>query len=510
MKYIIGIDAGTSNVKAVLFDVDGNEILVEALENEPIYIGDTDVEQNMNILWEKVALCIKMIMENGPAKADDILGIGVTGQGEGIWLMDENGEPVQDAILWCDGRAADEVAKVTEDDPRLGEMIFKTTGTPPLTGTQLMLLKWMKNNRKEVLDRARTMFFCKDWVRYKLTGAINGDMSDTGTSLMDAEKGEVAVDLLKALDLGEYADLIAPVVISNKIVGNVIDRVAKDLGLNPGTPVVAGAIDVVAAAVGIGAVEDKDICVILGTTCANEIFMKKEDCEFGKEGTRLEKHAVGDLFVNLMPTMNGTPNIDWVLNEIALTKDFSKVDIMIKDVPAGSGGVIYHPYISAAGERAPFYHPHAKANFFGISANTKRADLVHAVYEGITLSIKDCLQGADRNSKIFIAGGGAKSSIWAQMISDVTGMEVVVSAGNEFGAKGVAMMVGLAVGEYESYTDAARRTCKSERIYRPRPDQNAIYEDIYTLYKGIRIACESLWTARADVMKTISKRTREN
>lgn len=131
MKYIIGIDAGTSNVKAVLFDVDGNEILVEVLENEPIYIGDTDVEQNMNILWEKVALCIKMIMENGPAKADDILGIGVTGQGEGIWLMDENGEPVQDAILWCDGRAADEVAKVTEDDPKLGEMIFKTTGTPP-------------------------------------------------------------------------------------------------------------------------------------------------------------------------------------------------------------------------------------------------------------------------------------------------------------------------------------------------------------------------------------------
>ena len=99
MKYIIGIDAGTSNVKAVLFDVDGNEILVETLENEPIYIGDTDVEQNMNILWEKVALCIKMIMENGPAKADDILGIGVTGQGEGIWLMDENGEPVQLSLI---------------------------------------------------------------------------------------------------------------------------------------------------------------------------------------------------------------------------------------------------------------------------------------------------------------------------------------------------------------------------------------------------------------------------
>lgn len=509
MKYIIGIDAGTSNVKAVLFDVDGQEILTESLENEPIYIGDTNVEQNMNILWDKVALCIKMLMENGPAAAGDILGIGVTAQGEGIWLMDENGEPVQDAILWCDGRATDEVADVTEKNPQLGEMIFKTTGTPALTGTQLMLLRWMKHHRKAVLDKAKTMFFCKDWVRYKLTGTINGDFSDTGTSLMDSQKGEIAVDMLKALGLEEYIDLIAPVVTSNTIVGKVLDDVAADLGLNPGTPVIAGAIDVVASAVGIGAVEDKDICVILGTTCANEIFMKKEDCEFGKEGTRLEKHAVGDLFVNLMPTMNGTPNIDWVLNEIALTKDFAKVDVMIKDVPAGSGGVIYHPYISAAGERAPFYHPNAKANFFGISAGTKRSDLVHAVYEGITLSIKDCLQGADKTSKIFIAGGGAKSSIWAQMISDVTGMEVVVSAGNEFGAKGAAMMLGVAVGEYESYEAAARRTCKAERIYRPRPDQSAIYEDIYKLYKGIRIACEDLWTARAEVMKTISQRSRE-
>ena len=366
----------------------------------------------------------------------------------------------------------------------------------------------MKHNRKEVLDKAKTMFFCKDWVRYKLTGTINGDMSDTGTSLMDVQKGEIAVDLLKALDLEEYIDLIAPVVTSNTIVGNVLDDVAADLGLKPGTPVVAGAIDVIASAVGIGAVEDKDICVILGTTCANEIFMKKDNCEFGKAGTRLEKHAVGDLFVNLMPTMNGTPNIDWVLNEIALTKDFSKVDIMIQDVPAGSGGVIYHPYLSAAGERAPFYHPNAKANFFGIGAGTKRSHLVHAVYEGITLSIKDCLQGADKTSKIFIAGGGAKSAIWAQMISDVMGMEVVVSAGNEFGAKGAAMMLGIAVGEYESYTEAAKRTCRAERIYRPRPDQNAIYEDIYKLYKGIRVACMDLWTARASVMKTIAQRSR--
>lgn len=505
MKYIIGIDAGTSSVKAVLFDCSGQEILVEAQENEPVYIGDTDVEQNMDTLWDKVALCVRNLVAKGPADKENILGIGVTAQGEGIWLMDDNGHPVQDAILWCDGRAVDEVEDVTKIHPELGTMIFETTGTPPLTGTQLMLLKWMKNNRKDVLDRASTMFFCKDWVRYKLTGDIHGDFSDSGTSLMDAKAGTIAVDLLKKLDLGEYVDIIAPPVASDTIVGNVLDDVADELGLAHGTPVVAGAIDVIASAVGIGAVTDKDICVILGTTCANEIFKKKESCVFGEEGTRYEKHAVGDLFVNLMPTMNGTPNIDWMLKEIAKTSDFGEIDKIIQKVPAGSHGVIYHPYVSAAGERAPFYHPYAKANFFGISANTTRADLVHAVYEGISLSIKDCLRNAKSDSKIYLAGGGAKSPVWAQMIADVLGMEVVVSAGDEFGAKGVAMMLGIAVGEYKDYDDAAQKACRAECVYYPRKEQSAVYEDIYQLYKNIRISLSDLWTHRAKMMKKVNR-----
>lgn len=505
MKYIIGIDAGTSNVKAVLFDLMGKEILVEALGNEPIYIGDTFVEQNMNILWEKVALCIRMLLENGPATADDIQGIGVTGQGEGCWLMDMDGEPVQDALLWCDGRASDEVAKVTVEHPELGDLIFKTTGTPALTGTQLMLLKWMKENRKEVLDKASTVFFCKDWVRYKLTGIINGDYTDTSTSLVNVSAGKIAVELLETLGLGDYVSYIPEQVISDTIVGTVKPEVASVLGLKINTPVIAGAIDVIAAAVGIGAVEDKDICVILGTTCANEIFKKKEDCNFGEPGTRFEKHAVGDLYVNLLPTMNGTPNIDWVLENIAMTKDFSEIDHMINEVPAGCGGVIFHPYISAAGERAPFYHPFAKANYFGINAGTTRATMVRAVYEGVTMSIKDCLQDADRTSKIFIAGGGAKSSIWAQMISDVTGMEVVVSAGNEFGAKGAAMMLGVATGIYESYEDAAEKTCRFERNFKPMPKHVEIYDALYELYREIRIANEALWYKRADILKKLKE-----
>lgn len=505
MNYIIGIDAGTSNVKAVLFNTEGKEVYIESRKNEPIYIGHTHVEQNMNILWEKVAECIKGVVNKGPASPEEILGIGVTAQGEGIWLIDENGEPVQDTILWCDGRAADEVEAVMKSKEKLGEQIFKTTGTPPLTGTQLMLLKWMKNNRKEVLDNASTMFFCKDWVRYKLTGTINGDFSDTGTSLMDAEKGTVAEDLMSSLGLGEYVRLVAPPVSSDTIVGSVQDSVAEQLGLAPNTPVVAGAIDVIASAVGIGAVQDKDICVVLGTTCANEIFSKKENCVFGEPGTRYERHAVDGLFVNLLATMNGTPNLDWVQNEIALTKNFDEIDAIIDSVPAGSHGVIYHPYVGQAGERAPFYHPYAKANFFGIGANTKRADLIRAVYEGLTLSIKDCLQSADKKSKIFAAGGGTKSKIWMQMISDITGMEVIASDGNEFGAKGAAMMLGIAIGEYKDWEEAARRNCKAKCTYYPNSERTVIYEEVYKLYVKIREQMDALWYEREELMHKLEQ-----
>ncbi len=501
MKYIIGIDAGTSNVKSVLFDLEGKEVLVESVENEPIHIGDSDIEQNMTILWDKVNLSIKMLMENGPAKGEDILGIGLTGQGEGCWLIDKDGKPVQDALLWCDGRASAQIEKLQKEDPELVKEIHKTTGTPALTGTQLMLLKWMKENRKEVLDRAETMFFCKDWVRYKLTGKINGDFSDTSTSLIDVKNGVVAEELLTKLGLEDYIKLIPEQVTSNTIVGTVLPELAEAYGLPKDTPVIAGAIDVFAAAVGIGAVKDKDICVILGTTCANEIFMKRSDCEFGKEGTRYEKHAVGDLFASLMPTMNGTPNIEWVLENISKTKDYKEIDRLVEAVPAGSGGVIYHPYISAAGERAPFYHPYAKANFFGINSRTTREVLIRAVYEGISFSIKDCLQGVDRNGTIFIAGGGAKSPMWAQMISDVTGMEVTASIGNEFGAKGAAMMVGIATGAYKDYEDAVAKSCKFERIYRPIPAHTKLYDAMYDLYKDIRIANEDLWYKRENILK---------
>lgn len=509
MKYILGIDVGTSNVKAVLFDECGKEVCVKCQECKPIYGPDNQVEQDMLLIWDKVKICIQGVVHSGSAPKEDIIGIGVTGQGEGCWLIDKEGNPVQHAILWCDGRAVEEVKWMTQEHPEIGALYHRTTGTPPLLGNQMMLLLWMKNNRKEVLERADKSLFCKDWIRYKLTGEVKTELTDSLTSLMDVQDETLAVNLMKTLGIEQFQSLHTQPITSDDLAGTILDALAEELGLKKGLPVIAGAIDTSATAVGLGAIHEKDVCVILGTTCASEIVMRKSACEFGLTGTRYERHPLGNLYVSLQPTLNGTPNIDWMLDHIAETRDYNEIDRIIDSVPVGCGGVVYHPYISVAGERAPFFHPYARASFFGLSQVSTRAHLIRAVYEGISLSIKDCLRNVDKNGNIFLAGGGAKSPVWAQMIADVVGMQVMIPGGNELGAKGVALMAGVAQGIYKDYEEAVAKACTFKHIYVPNKGRVKKYDMLYELYKNIRLSNKKLWDYRHQMNKKLQSISEE-
>ena len=213
--------------------------------------------------------------------------------------------------------------------------------------------------------------------------------------------------------------------------------------------------------------------------------------------------------MELQPTLNGTPNIDWMLEHIALTKDFKEIDKLVDSTPVGCGGVVYHPYISVAGERAPFYHPYARASFFGISQVTTRGDLVRAVYEGISMSIRDCLQNVDQDATIFLAGGGAKSPVWAQMIADVMGLKVMIPAGRELGAKGAALMVGVRQGLYRDYDEAVKKACTFRQVYHPDLTNKRKYDLIYELYKKVRIHNQEIWDYRHQMNKKIKAISQE-
>ncbi len=487
--YFIGIDAGTSSIKAVLVDLCGNEVGVVETPTEVRSGLDGTSEMDMEVLWQKCRNVLRALSEQYDLQA--VQGIGVAGQGEGLWLLDAQNQPLMPAILWNDSRAA----AVTESwctDTALAADIRATTGSVPFNGATLVLLGWLKKHQPETLARIGTLFWCKDWLRYRLTGSLGTDYSDASTSLLDLRCKSWAQGLFSKLELGEIETCLPELMGSTNIAGYTTQAVAEETGLAAGIPVVTGAIDIVATAFGAGARVPGDVCTILGTTCCNEIivptFMPDEGATSG-----YECFSPGDNYIHVTAAMAGTPNIEWVIRGLLTDEERRYADIYhyieehIEGAEINIGGVIYHPYIHASGERAPFAHPGAKAQFFGINENTSRWDLIRAVYEGVAFSIVDCLGEGDGD--IYLCGGGASSALWSQIIADVTGRNIYVSAGKEVCARGVALYALLALTD----NDLSMEVHPAYRIFTSDTQRHVMYRDVYQLYRDIRRNLADCW-----------------
>lgn len=506
-NYLLGIDAGTSKIKAVIFNLKGEEIFTEEKSNSIITKHRTWTEQNMGLLWEDFCLIIRKLLNKNRINPKSILAVGITAQGEGCWLIDKEGNPARDAILWSDGRARSIVEDIKKDEEMI-HRIKKITGSYPFPGATSIILKWLAINEKETLDKAHGCVFCKDWLRYKLTGDMCLETTDASTSLLDLETGEISEDLLRLLGIQDYRFLFNPLSNCCKLIGRVTKEASVLTGLTEGTPVSAGLMDIVAAATGMAAVEEGDSCTILGTTCCNSVVRKNRECST-ENTSGFECHAVENLYLNVIASMAGTPNLEWTINTFfqrereeaeSEGKDvYNILEDLVKDIKSGSEGIIYHPYISTGGERAPFFNPNARAQFFGISSNATKYHILKAVYEGVALSIKDCLQDVQSKGKIYLGGGGGKSYYWAQIIADCTGKEVVIQEGKEYAAKGAALSAGVAVGVYKNIREAALKTLRIKRTFMPDEKNKVTYDKVYKLYKGLREAESYYWNLRSEI-----------
>lgn len=498
MKYLIGLDLGTTNIKAVLFDVEGNELFVSSAPTEVVSSNNTWNEQDMIQVWETAADCLKGVMDSGIAKAEDVLALSLSGQGEGVWMIDAAGNPIKKASLWNDGRAASVIDAMT---PEQLEIYARVAGSDPTVSNTMTQIKWYHDNQPEVFEKAATIFHCKDWVRFKLTGERHTDFCDTSVSQLDVVNDVPAAELYKAMGIEQYMKLIPDPIRSYEKAGEITAQAAARTGLKAGTPVAAGALDVAITMVGVNAVNAGDIYAILGTTCCTGIVMDKSDVDTSKNGQCIVIHPQKGLNINIKATMAGTPNLDWALENISDTKDFAVIEEKLPTIPAGSHGLIYHPYITPSGERVPFYNPNARASFFGLSTYNDRYDMIKAVYEGIAFTIKDCLYGFDRPGKISLAGGGAKSPAWAQIIADVTGREVVVYDGTEFGAKGAAVLAGVCAGIYTDINEAAAKLCKVKASYQPDAKNAEIYDELYKVFRAVRLSNMETWNMRQEIVE---------
>jgi len=501
MKYFVGLDIGTSQIKAVLFDSSGNEVAVSSHKTEILSPAPKWMEQDMDQIWDVSAYCLRTLIAHAPCSAEDIIGVGLSGQGEGLWLIDEKGQPLQNAILWSDGRSANVISNLSESDRTA---IRRLTFTTPVSARTLMQLKWMKEHREDVLKQARYCFFCKDWIRYKLTDQLNMDRTDPSVTMLDMNTQEICDPLLTLLGLDGYRELFPDMINSSDPAGLITRTASEKTGLPPGIPVAAGALDVTATAIGVNAMKENDLFLILGTTACSGLIQEKS-CATVESGKYI-LHPNSENWIKIMATMAGTPNIDWMTLNIACTDNLQHIESVLVSTSSGSGGIIYLPYISPAGERYPFYHPNAMAGFFGITQSTTREELVRAVFEGVAMSVKDCLQGETTSGRIHVAGGGSKNDPWCQIMADCTHHEIVRFRGNEFGAKGAAILGAIGAGWHGSLASLSKSFCHEDKRFTPNPKNSSLYDDLYGTFKSLQNSQSEIWDSHQKVINAHSLR----
>ncbi|MFN8487624.1 MAG: FGGY-family carbohydrate kinase [Caldilineaceae bacterium] len=507
--YLLGIDAGTSVIKSVLFTLDGREVASAAQSTTILHPQPTWAEQDMDAVWQAVVTTVRQVIGESGAPPTAIRAIGLTGQGDGTWLVDREHRPVRPAIIWLDGRVADDVRQCQQDG--LSAAIFQITGTVLNTSNQALHLRWLQKNEPETLVKASAALRAKDWIFLQMTGQVSTDETDASYTYFSTQTQAYAEPIFQLLDIATWRHLIPLARPAYMNQAELQPTVAAALGLPSGLPVVCGPFDVAATDLGAGVLMPGDACTILGTAGIHQLVMAEPNAAPENIGYTM-RHAPPNRFVRLLPTMTGTLNLQWFVEKFyshekaaadqAKRNFWDELEQLAAAVPLGADGVLYHPYIDPAGERAPFVRPEARAQFTGIHVHHGREHLLRAVYQGVALSALDCYNRLPTPvTALKLAGGGARSPFWSQMFADALGCPVSIVEGQEFGAKGAALNAGVAIGLYPSYEQAVAQTVRPARTYEPALAKTKLYHELLTLYRNTYTAMFPIWAQQEALLR---------
>jgi len=490
---LLGIDVGTGGSRALVIDEAGRVIASATAEHTPFASPHTGwAEQDARDWWRASAEAVREVLSSDDVKAEEIGCIGLTGQMHGAVLLDERAEVLRPAIIWCDVRTDPQCRALTEQvgAERLIELVLN----PALAGFTLPKLLWVRETEPEVWARVRSVLLPKDYVRLRLTGERATDVADaSGTLLLDVRRREWSREMLGHTGLDET--LLPRVYESQEVAGRVSSAGAAETGLREGTPVVAGAGDQAAGAVGMGIVRPGAVSATIGTS--GVVFAATDRPALDHLGrVHTFCHAVPGRWHVMGVTQAAGLSLRWFRDCFSADSDDGRdpYEILLDEaagVPAGADGVLWAPYLM--GERTPHLDPRARAALVGLTASHTRGHVVRAILEGVAFSLRDTLTiFAEMQvpvETIRLGGGGARGQLWRQIQADIYGQTVEMVEADEGAAYGAALLAGVGGGVWASVDDACAVTVRVRQRIEPSAAASLMstrYQTFQSLYPALR------------------------
>ena len=482
MSYVIGVDLGTSAVKTVLVDKQGN-IAYETSESYPLSQPKAGYSEQSPEDWVKGTLTsLRRLVEISGVSPDEIEGLSFSGQMHGLVLLDEDNHVIRPAILWNDTRTSKQCRRIEDT---LGDELLQIARNRALEGFTLPKILWVQENEPEHMEATRVFLLPKDYVRYQLTGDLAMDYSDAaGTLLLDVTGKKWSEKIASAFHLP--MSLCPRLIESFEDVGGLLPEIAEQTGLSVNTRVYGGGADNACGAIGAGILSEGQTMCSIGTSGVVLSYEERKDLDFAGK-VHFFNHSEQDAFYIMVVTLAAGYSLEWFRGAFGKDLSFDQLLHGVNNVEAGAEGLLFTPYI--VGERTP--HPDAdiRGSFIGIDAAHKLPHFARAVLEGITFSLRESIDILRESGKTITSvvsiGGGAKNETWLQMQADIFNAEIVRLENEQGPAMGAAMLAAYGSGWFPSLQDCAAAFLRPAKSYQPDTKRAEKYDQLFAIYQDI-------------------------
>jgi len=490
--YFLGIDLGTSSVKILVTNTH-NEIVGESTREYDVFFPqDKWAQQNPEDWWTQTKEAIKDVVKKLSIPADGIKAISFSGQMHGLVALGENNEVLTPAILWCDQRTEIECEEITSHFG--SEKLSDLVGNKALTGFTAPKILWVKKNLPEVFSQIKHIMLPKDYVNFCLTGSYSTDLSDaSGMLLVDVPNRTWSQEMLDFLEINQT--MLPKLYESYEVCGQVLPSVMEELGLQGTILVVAGAGDQAAGAVGTGTVVEGVVSVTLGTS--GVVFAAHETYAVDKEN-RLHAFCHANGKYHSMGVMLSAANcLKWWVETIQKGTSFDELLLEASNITENDNKLVFLPYLM--GERTPYSDPDAKGAFVGMSMTTERGHMTKAVLEGVSFGLRDSLEILrDLNVPIHevrVIGGGAKSTLWKQLLADIFNVEIQEINTNQGGALGAAILAAVGYGHFSTVEEGCNAMIRVTNVVKPILVNVDYYNSKYPKYVSLYLSLKDWYKA---------------